>query len=238
MEHFWELLTCPAESRAGCSGFWAPSGGFPCPLALVPQPRHHGLALFFISTGPSGPEIFGSGFRILGGPGAARGPAALPGARTPPLSREQGSLRLLLLLRGAVPRPMGAFHTPSHLTEVAASPGGFVGSSCPVPPAPHGRTVPILLGTGGAHGGGGSAPCPHKPVPASLGLLCLRGLLGVFWGAPKGVAPTPHGGVVFSYGERASELKARVSQQPREPISSKGSHLHPDFLSSVKKGDY
>lgn len=207
-------------------------GLFPSQMVLSPSACTHGCGEVL--------ELFGvvrPGLAL----GALLGIAYLPCRKESRVFRilgTQGSLRLLLLLHGAVPRPMGAFHTPSHLTEVAAAPGGFVGSSCPMPPAPHGRTVPILLGTGGAHGGGGSAPCPHKPVPASLGLLCLRGLLGVFWGAPKGVAPTPHGGVVFSYGERASELKARVSQQPREPISSKGSHLHPDFLSSVRKGDY
>lgn len=178
--------------------------------------------------GCDGKRVAGRG-AAQGGAGAAGWPAAPPGARTPPFSQEQGSLRLPPPARGCASscgcvshhlRPCWGGCKPLEASWGAPAP-------CPQPrratPSPSFRARGGSAGVCTAQRGQLRAPTSQSLPP--WGSSACRGLLGAFWGSPKGVAPTPHlenegaaaRKVLFSYGKRASELKAPVSHQPSEP---------------------
>lgn len=224
------MLTRPAERRAGRSGAWASSGGFPCPLALVPQPWHHGSSLYpgSTSTGPSGHGVFRSGSRSLGleipaGRGRAPGKAGGEGEHRVLPHREMdamgrgwqggGQRRVVLVQRGGLRHRRG--HGHPHLAKSRAAFASLHLHGAVPRPVDASHTTSDLAGVAAnPRGLRGELPPrapspagPHRPHPsghggAQLGCAQRSGVSSVPPQASPFLlgAPLPAGGCLGPFG--------------------------------------
>lgn len=142
--------------------------------------------------GCDGKRVAGRG-AAQGGAGAAGWPAAPPGARTPPLSQEQGSLRLPPPARGCASSCGCVSH---HLRPCwgGCKPPGLCGELPPRAPSPAGPHRPHPSGHGGAQLGcaqrSGVSSVPPQASPFLLGApLPAGGCSGPFGALPRGWLP-------------------------------------------------